>query len=149
MITTSSLICYLHRVAQSELDELVAQCLAADRAELETLDAADELFKLDDPRPELKGLAKLWNASAAGSRGELVAQCLAAYEEGAGGDPGLDAVYDWMRVRASRTYPPVILGAKVEDARRVAVEVYGDCFLILAEFVASWNRRHAGKELVS
>ncbi len=69
-------------------------------------------------------------AKLKGLSGVLVVGCLRAYAEG-----GLPEVYAWAG------YPAVTSPAAQADAQRLAAELYADCFLVCAEFVADWNRR--------
>ena len=102
-------------------------------------------------------LAKLQKACPGRGQGELVVGCLRAYEEWRlkSGERALAAVYHWAGTMAPLTYP-VALPEEHEDlaqafrsgaakrARTSASEIYGDCYLVLAEFVAHWNMRRSG-----
>lgn len=68
-------------------------------------------------------------AKLAGSKpaGRLVIECLRAYADG-----GLPSVYTWAEYPLAKSSPA---------AKSKAAELYADCWLVFAEFVASWNRR--------
>lgn len=98
-------------------------------------------------------LTKLQRLVADRCEGELVVQCLRAYEARRLHSPeaALAAVYQWAHAHAPDSYPAVLhsetdlpqafrLG-KASRARQKAADLYADCYLVLAEFVAAWNRR--------
>lgn len=112
----------------------------------------EDLARLADTRADLPSLSKLQAAVKERSQGELVVQCLRAYEERLR-DPerALAAVYEWARGHAPKLYPPVLhseadlttafASGKAQKARGKASDLYGDCFMVLSEFVTAWNRQ--------
>ena len=120
-------------------------------ASAEIIRCVDELTKVAEMRADLPSLVKLQRATSEG-QGVLVAQCLRAYEEHrAQPDRALSAVYEWARGKAPVLYPPVLHSdgdlpgafarGKAAIAKSKAADLYADCFLVFAEFVAAWNRR--------
>jgi hypothetical protein len=85
-------------------------------------------------------------------QGELVVQCLRAYEENRGDrspEKALAAVYLWAHSRAPEAFPSVshdeedlaqaFRSGKAPKARQRASDLYGDCYLVLGAFVTWWN----------
>ena len=65
--------------------------------------------------------------------GEFVICCIHDFEKG-----GLGAVHRRAEWPAPRTH------GEAEAVRRRAASLYADCLLVLAEFVAAWNRGQIG-----
>ncbi len=75
-------------------------------------------------------LTRLQRAVPTSTQGILVTQCLRAYEEHrANHGRAIEAVRLWS----------VRLAPRVRSLD--AADLYADCFLVFAEFVAAWNRR--------
>lgn len=83
--------------------------------------------------------------------GYAVVKCLRVYQEWATREPvrGLAAVYSWMHEVApdycrlaehdEDSLTQAFLVGKAKSARRMASEVYADCFLIVSNWVPKWN----------
>lgn len=121
-------------------------------ASAEVIRCADELAKVLEMRTDLPSLVKLQKAEAGRGQGELVVQCLRAYQaHRAQPEKALAAVYEWARTKAPVLYPPVLhtegdlpgafARGKAAIAKSKAADLYADCFLVFAEFVAVWNRK--------
>ncbi len=102
-------------------------------------------------------LAKLQKAVSGRGIGELVVQCLRVYEEWRLASPerALAQVYVWAQSLAPLQYPVALpeghdtlaqafREGAARKARTKATELYGDAFLVLAEFVQTWNMRRSG-----
>lgn len=103
-----------------------------------------------------KGLARLHRAVVAKdsdrTQGELTVQCLRAYEEFRlrSAEQGLAAVYRWANRLAPEQFSVVLhtesdlaqafRTGQAKNARTQAAELYADCYLVLAEWIVSWNR---------
>jgi len=87
--------------------------------------AALEASNAPVPKGTYPALARL-----KGHSGALVAGCLRAFAE-----DGLTGVYLWAE------YPPITSPAMQAVAAQAASELYADCFLLCAEFIAAWNRK--------
>lgn len=118
----------------------------------EVIRCVDDLAKIADTRVDLPSLAKLQRVVTDRTQGELVVQVLRAYQpHQANPERALAAVYEWARGRAPALYPPALhteddlpgafARGKAAIAKSKAADLYGDCFLVFAEFVAAWNRR--------
>lgn len=102
-------------------------------------------------------LLKLQKAVPARGQGELVIMILRVYEEWRLKSPerALAAVYTWAGTLAPLGYPVALTeehdtlaqafreGA-ARKARGKASELYGDAFLVLAQWVTEWNLRREG-----
>ena len=104
-------------------------------------------------------LAKLHKLVPERTQGELVVQCLRAYEEWRlkSEERALAAVYAWAGTHAPLAFPPVSheedtltqafrVGA-AKRARQKASELYADCYLVIAEWVVQWNMRRMAPAL--
>lgn len=83
-------------------------------------------FEVNAIAPKGTQLAK---ATVKRPAGPFVIGCLRAYAEA-----GLPAVYEWAE------YPLIANPDGAAEAKRLAAELYADCYLVFAEFVAAWNR---------
>lgn len=102
-------------------------------------------------------LAKLQKACPSRGQGELVIMCLRAYEERrlTSEERGLADVYAWAGTLAPLLYPVALpeehdtlaqafREGAAKRARGKASELYGDSYLVLADWVAQWNMRRSG-----
>ncbi len=150
-------------IARADVLSLLASRTCAPSAEepegmlasVEVIRCADELALISETRADLPSLVRLQRATSE-RQGVLVVQCLRAYEEhkrgtGLAQERALAAVYEWARGHAPALYPTALhteqdlpgafARGKAAIARSKAADLYADCFLVLAEFVAAWNRR--------
>jgi hypothetical protein len=104
----------------------------------------------------LKGLPTLVRLSKAvrhRTKGELVIQCLRAHAMWAtqSKERALAEVYVWAHGHAPDLFPAVnhkesslwqaFRVGSANKARQRASNVYADCYLVMADWVAAWNRR--------
>ncbi len=102
-------------------------------------------------------LAKLQKSVPSRGQGELVIQVLRVYEEWRLASPerALAQVYCWAQSLAPLVYPVALpkeydtlaqafREGAARGARTKASELYGDAFLVIAEWVAQWNMRRSG-----
>lgn len=102
----------------------------------------------------LPALTKLQRVVPDEEQTALVMQCLRVYHaRRAEPDVALAEVYAWARCKAPSLYPTTLrakgesLGVaerKLVAAKCKAAELYADCFLVFAEFVAAWSTRQIG-----
>lgn len=98
-------------------------------------------------------LARLHKHVPGRTQGELVIGCMRAYEQWAlhSEERALAAVYLWASSLAPEAYPARVDAdeelaqafreRKAQRARRRASDLYGDCYLVFAAWVAAWNRK--------
>ncbi len=138
--------------------------LAQERAEANMLDGisvskcVDALACVKTARvlKDRPALARLQKACPDRGQGELVIMVLRTYEEWRLHSPekALASVYAFVQGLAPKVYPlaeheeetlsQAFRVGEAKKARGVASELYGDAFLVLAEFVGSWNMRRSG-----
>jgi hypothetical protein len=138
-------------------DPFVAQANAENRIlqEIGTIRCLDALARLRHDRvmKNKAGLARLQKLVPDATSGTLVIQCLRAFAEWhlLSKERALAAVYTWASSLAPDAYPiPKHREADLAQAFRVgkavrararAAELYGDSYLVLADFITAWNRR--------
>ncbi len=104
---------------------------------------------------KMPSLSKMVYGSTA-SAGELVVQCLRAYQEHQRSVPrALSAVYAWAWLKAPKLFPTILhtekdletafARGKAQLAYYKAADLYADCYLVLAEHVLEWNRNQIRK----
>ena len=138
-------------------DALQAQANAENRMlrEIATIRCLDALSTYQHAHvlKDRPALAKLHKRVPTRTQGELVLLCLRAYEEWrlTSKERALAAVHAWAQVLAPDAFRVPDHGeddlaqafrvGKAARSRQRAAELYADCYLVLAEWIASWNRR--------
>lgn len=94
---------------------------------------------VEDPTGATRALPSLWvlrrRAKLDMTMGDIVCQCLRAYSA-----DGLLGIYCWAKTHAPSLYPTARKDNR-DEVRQSAIELYSDCYLVIADWVSSWNRR--------
>ncbi|MBX3218904.1 MAG: hypothetical protein KF795_00210 [Labilithrix sp.] len=147
----------LVRVGPIRKDPFAAQTNAENRIlqEIGTIRCLDALAGLRHDRvmKNKAGLARLQKLVPDATSGALVILCLRAFAEWhlQSKERALAAVYTWASSLAPDAYPipkhresdlaQAFRAGKAVRARARAAELYGDCYLVLADWITAWNRR--------
>ena len=151
----------LVHVGPTRKDPFVAQANAENRIlqEIGTIRCLDALARLRHDRvmKNKRGLARLQQLVPDSTSGTLVIQCLRAFAEWhlQSKERALAAVYMWASTLAPHAYPipkhresdlaQAFRVGKAVRARARAAELYGDCYLALADWITAWNRRQLSR----
>lgn len=141
--------CKARDVAEARLprDAGIVRCLDA-------LAGQDVISGLKKTTPNLARLHRLMKENeSTRTQGELVVQCLRAYEERKlrSKEHALASVYLWANARDAELYPSVehdedtlaqaFRTNKAVKARQRASDLYADCYLALSAWIVTWNRK--------